>query len=294
MSQFRIATFAALISSGLVIAATFVPVFGDDSRDTSIDGPIIEKYVAGVSIEGRPIRCEVYGNGPDVLMVIATIHGSEPAGTPLVAVFGEWLVAHPAELAGRTVVIVPVANPDGFAAGKRFNAHEVDLNRNFPAGNWGVPLDKGSPEFIAAETSPGGDTFAQGKTFKPGQTPLSEPESRVLMQLICRYYPNRIISLHQPIGCIDFDGPAEKLAAAMGAKCPLPVKQLGSRPGSLGSFVGTTLERPIVTWELPENAGMDGEVLWKTYGERWWRHCGLGMRRKRIDCGFLNLQASAT
>ncbi len=87
------------------------------------------------------------------------------------------------------------------------------------------------------------------------------------MQLICRYYPNRILSLHQPIGCIDYDGPAETLAAAMGAKCPLPVKQVGSRPGSLGSFVGNTLQRPIITWELPEDAGMDGEVLWKTYGE---------------------------
>ncbi len=53
----------------------------------------------------------------------------------------------------------------------------------------------------------------------------------------------------------------------MGAKCPLPVKQLGSRPGSLGSFVGTTLHRPIVTWELPKDASMDGDELWETYGE---------------------------
>jgi len=53
----------------------------------------------------------------------------------------------------------------------------------------------------------------------------------------------------------------------MGAKCPLPVKQLGSRPGSLGSFVGTTLNRPIITWELPKDAPMDGDKLWETYGE---------------------------
>ncbi len=77
-------------------------------------------------------------------MVIATIHGSEPAGHAAGGGVCEWLVAHPAELAGRTVVIVPVANPDGFAAGERFNAHGVDLNRNFPAGNWGVPQDNGA------------------------------------------------------------------------------------------------------------------------------------------------------
>lgn len=266
----RIRFFTGIIAAGLVIAFTLGPTFGDDSTDKP---PLVEKYVAGKSVGGRPIDCEVYGDGPDVLMVIATIHGSEPAGTPLVAEFAKWLVAHPAELAGRTVVIVPVANPDGFAANERFNAHGVDLNRNFPASNWGVPQEQGGPDSTKAPastmalTSPGGDTFAHGKTFKPGDTPLSEPESRALMQLICRYYPQRIISLHQPIGCIDYDGPAEALAAAMGTKCPLPVKQVGSRPGSLGSFVGNTLQRPIITWELPDDAGMDGDALWKTYGD---------------------------
>ena len=59
----------------------------------------------------------------------------------------------------------------------------------------------------------------------------------------------------------------EGMAKAMGAKCKLPVKKLGSRPGSLGSFIGVTLGKPIITMELPENAGMDGEKLWKEYGE---------------------------
>ncbi|MGD9634530.1 MAG: DUF2817 domain-containing protein [Pirellulales bacterium] len=221
----------------------------------------VEKYIAGRTVENREIHCEVYGDGPNVLMIIATIHGNESAGTPLVAKFAEWLTAHPEELAGRTVVIVPVANPDGYAANKRFNTHEVDLNRNYPADNWGVAQESGGV------TSDGGDTYAHKGTLKPGHTPLSEPESRVLMQLVCRYFPSRVVSIHQPIGCIDYDGPAAELAAAMGAKCPLPVKQLGSRPGSLGSFVGNTLERPIITWELPEKVPTDADELWKRYGE---------------------------
>ncbi len=53
----------------------------------------------------------------------------------------------------------------------------------------------------------------------------------------------------------------------MAAKCKLPVKVVGSRPGSLGSFVGLTLKKPIITLELPEDAGMDGPTLWKEYGE---------------------------
>jgi protein MpaA len=265
----RAFAFAFLLIGILALA----PARADESKAESQNVLPVDKYVAGMSIEGRPIRCEVYGDGPDVMMVIATIHGNEACGTPLVAAFAKWLVAHPAELTGRTVVIVPVANPDGYAAGKRFNARNVDLNRNFPAGNWGVPQEPDDPESSKSSastktlTSPDGSTYASGKRFKPGDTPLSEPESRALMQLICRYYPNRILSIHQPVACIDYDGPAAELAAAMGAKCPLPVKQLGSRPGSLGSFVGNSLQKPIVTWEFPEEAGMDADELWKTYGD---------------------------
>ena len=203
----------------------------------------VEKFVAGHSVEGRAIECEIHGSGPDVLMVIATIHGNEAAGTPLVAAFGQWLTAHPQELVGRRVVIVPVANPDGMAAGERFNSRGVDLNRNFPAGNW-----------------------QEAEVKLHGDTPLSEPESRVLMQLICQHFPARIVSIHQPIACVDYDGPAKELAAAMAAKCPLPVNKLGGRPGSLGSFVGETLGRPIITLELPKDAGLDRDELWRVYG----------------------------
>jgi protein MpaA len=252
----------ALIAACIATAMTSVAARAEEPTNPSGEKLPIEKYIAGRSVENRPIHCEVYGNGPDVLMVIATIHGNEAAGTPLVAKFAEWLLAHPAELAGHTVVIIPVANPDGYAAGQRFNKNEVDLNRNYPADNWGVPQEKGSE----GKTSPNGETYARRRTLKPGHTPLSEPESRVLMQLLCRYFPNRVVSIHQPIACIDYDGPAAELAAAMATGCPLPVKQLGSRPGSLGSFVGNTLHRPIITWELPKDAPMDGKALWEAYG----------------------------
>ena len=182
------------------------PTVGDETSQ-----PIAPKaIVIGKSFEGRPIECIVHGTGPDVLMVIATIHGNEAAGTPLVTAFSEWLTTHPSELVGRQVVIVPVANPDGMAAKKRFNARGVDLNRNFPAGNW--------KEEQKATVS------------LHGHAPLSEPESRILMQMVCRYFPNRVISIHQPLVCIDYDGPGLPLAKAMAAKCDLPVKKLGGRP----------------------------------------------------------------
>ena len=203
-----------------------------------------KKIEIGKSVEGRPIECIVYGKGPDVLLVIATIHGDEDAGTPLMKPFQEWLKAHPEELAGKQVVIVPIANPDGLAAQERFNSRGVDLNRNFPAGNWRVE-----------------------KVNLHGDTPLSEPESRVLMRVVCRYFPSRVISIHQPINCIDYDGPGEDLAKAMAEKCPLKVKKLGGRPGSFGSFVGETLGKPIITLEMPKDETEDPEKLWQRYGE---------------------------
>jgi protein MpaA len=199
--------------------------------------------VVGKSLEGRPIECQVYGDGPDVFWLLATIHGNEAAGTPLAAKFVEWLKANPQELEGRRVVIVPVANPDGMADNVRHNRNGVDLNRNFPAGNFD----------------------AEVKVH--GATPLSEPESRALMRVLVQHFPDRVVTIHQPLDCMDWDGPRSKaMAKTMAAKCELPVKQVGSRPGSLGSFVGLTLGKPIVTMELPEDAGMDGDKLWKEYG----------------------------
>ncbi len=216
----------------------------------------VETQVVGKSLEGRPIECLTLGDGDDVFWLIATIHGNEAAGTPLAEKFVEWLKAHPEELSGRRVVIVPVANPDGFADNVRHNKNGVDLNRNFPAGNFDAAVKI------------------------HGDTPLSEPESRALMRVMMTYFPDRVVTIHQPLDCMDYDGEeSKKMAAAMAAKCRLPLKQVGSRPGSLGSFVGLTLGKPIVTVELPEDAGMDGEKLWKEYGEA----MIAGLRYKQAD-----------
>lgn len=136
---------------------------------------------------------------------------------------------HPELLEGRRVFIIPEANPDRPHASARENARGVDLNRNFPAAN-----------------------YRGGRGH--GSTPLSEPESRALRDLITEYEPDRIISLHQPLTCIDYDGPGEALACAMAAACDLPLKKLGGRDGSLGSWAGDMLGIPIVTVEFTRDA----------------------------------------
>jgi len=198
--------------------------------------------IVGTSVQRLPILSFVLGQGSDVTFILATIHGDEPAGTPLVRRLGKYLQQRPHLMAGRTVVLLAVANPDGMAHNNRFNANGVDLNRNFPASN-----------------------RVNDKRF--GATALSEPEARVIKQLIEQYSPDRIVSIHQPYACIDYDGPGTTLAVRMAQYCDLPIKRLGAKPGSLGSYAGLTLQTPIVTLELPGNADSLNEgYLWQRYG----------------------------
>jgi len=204
------------------------------------------KVVLGKSVEGRPIELIELGPGGDVVFIMASIHGDEPAGTPLVRRLAEHLARNPALLKGRRVLILPVANPDGLHHRTRGNARGVDLNRNFPSGNYRA----------------GGGR---------GQAALSEPESVAIHKVLKEYRPTRIISLHQPIrygsACVDYDGPTADLARIMSEHSGLPMMRLGGREGSLGSYAGTTLGIPIITVELPPAATQWSEsTLWARYG----------------------------
>ena len=199
-------------------------------------------HIVGTSIQQRPIMCLVLGEGPDVTLIMATIHGNEPAGTPLVRYLAWYLRQRPEMLAGRKVVLMAVANPDGMANSTRYNAKGIDLNRNFEAKN-------------------------RINSKQTGLTALSEPEARAIRQVIMQYKPDRIVSIHQPLNCIDYDGPARMLAERMGQYCALPVKKLGARPGSLGSYAGVTLGIPIITFEmLPADSQLNSVALWQKYG----------------------------
>lgn len=202
----------------------------------------IHMQTIGQSVQGVPIDVHEVGTGKTTVLFIASIHGDEPAGTPLLRRLRAEIGRRPALARGRRVVFIDVANPDGLAANTRENASGVDLNRNFPAGN-----------FAASDHH--------------GPAPLSEPESGALRDYIDQLHPDRIITLHQPLECIDFDGPAEALAAVMARWTDLPVRKLGSRPGSLGSYAGVVKGIPIVTVEYPEHATrQSADELWRQYG----------------------------
>lgn len=240
----------------LIGLATLVTLFGllsaaciDNTRGVEQQStrPTVQRQTLGRTIQGRPIDCITLGEGNDVILIMATIHGDEDAGTPLVDRLSSHLMDSPEMLRGRRVILMPVVNPDGMAKQTRFNARGIDLNRNFPASNFNTEGHHGN-------------------------RPLSEPESTAIHALLDRERPSRIISIHQPLNygsaCIDYDGPAEPLARAMADHTDIPVKRIGSRPGSLGSYAGVTLGIPIITLELPKEAkGESSSTLWEMYGK---------------------------
>lgn len=200
-----------------------------------------ETLIAGYSVQARPIRYSVNGDGERTIFFIGAIHGNESAGAVLAEQLRLYLCNNRSLLKGRTVVLLAVANPDGLSAGTRFNTNGVDLNRNFPADN-----RQNNTRFGLAE--------------------LSEPEAVAIKNLIDEYEPDVIISIHQPLNCIDYDGPAEDLAQVMAAHCDLSVRKLGAMPGSLGSYSGLVLGIPIITFELPgEVSQISRDELWDRY-----------------------------
>ncbi|MEM6315330.1 MAG: M14 family zinc carboxypeptidase, partial [Planctomycetota bacterium] len=190
--------------------------------------PSFTRVGMGSSVEGRPVEAFTIGAGPMVL-VVAGIHGNEQAGIPLAHRLMTLVTDDPSLLAGHRLVVVPVMNPDGVDANIRTNARGVDLNRNWPAGN-------------------------RKELPKSGSAPLSEPESAALHALIAEYEPIRVLTIHQPLDCVDYDGPAADLAAAIADATGLPVKKLGGRPGSMGTHLGVERGVPIITLELPRSA----------------------------------------
>jgi len=201
----------------------------------------VKTCVAGASVKGKSIKYTKFGDGPNATLLIGSIHGDEQAGALLLNRFCGYLKENRYLLCDNTVIIVPIVNPDGFAKKTRYNTNGIDLNRNFPSDNRVNDEHSGS--------------FA-----------LNEPESWHLYKIINTFKPKKILTFHESLGCIDYDGPADAIAGRLAAKCKLPVRKLGAKPGSFGSYAGQTLNIPIITIELSEeDTKMPAGKLWDDY-----------------------------
>lgn len=156
--------------------------------------------VIGKSVQGRDIETYTYGNGPTHLLFVGGIHGGYEWNSVVLAYeFIDYFKSHPSVLPKNlTISIIPSANPDGvyrvvkkegrFTAldvsasqqvreSGRFNAHEVDLNRNFDC-KW-KPQSTWKTNIVSAGT----------KVF-------SEPEAVALRDYIFAYKPAGVVFWH--------------------------------------------------------------------------------------------------
>ena len=173
-------------------------------------------------------------------LIFAGIHGDEPSSA--------WALAHllyrhryrqpnldlpesPGPISS-DVWILPAANPDGLWLGHKNNARDVDLNRNLPASNFEV---------------------AHAPDYFPGPRGGSEPETAALVDFISTRNIRRVVSVHAPFACVNYDGPAQTWADKLSAVSGWPTQaSIGyPTPGSFGSWFGRDLGRPVITLELP-------------------------------------------
>ncbi len=139
----------------------------------STAAPADPGQVIGYSVEGRPITAHRIGDGPIKVVLVGDIHGGFEANTHILA---QQLLthfqSHPTEVpANVSLWIIPTINPDGLAAGTRWNAHDVDLNRNADTDLDGCAGNDWSTDTVGLEgPHPGAG----------GAYPFSEPEARAI------------------------------------------------------------------------------------------------------------------
>ncbi len=185
----------------------------------------------GTSRGGRAITAIRLGPAaaPRRLVVVGVIHGSEPAGSRVVARLRTLPLP-----AGLAVWLVPAMNPDGLAAGRRTNNARVDLNRNFP---WGWRFaDRGGPNYSGPRAS-------------------SEPETRAMMSFLSTVNPGLVVIFHQPLDGVDLYGAKSRATVrALARATRFPVGWFdchGGCHGTLTQWFNHTHRGQSITIEFP-------------------------------------------
>lgn len=165
-------------------------------------------------------------------LIIGVFHGDEPQGKYLIE---EYLKLKNS----KNLLFIPCLNPDGLSLNRRTNANNVDLNRNFPTKNWGE------------DTSQAGDNPSD---YNCGNSPASEIETKFVINIVEKYKPEAIITLHAPYKIVNYDGPAENIAQKISNIIKYPVEpSIGyPTPGSFGTYCGVEKNIPTITLELDE------------------------------------------
>ena len=132
-----------------------------------------KKFDAGTN----PVTACQFGDGPRHILISASLSGNETDTVQMVESFATALASQPELAADLTVLLIRTPNPDGLENRTLTNNRGVDLNRNFPSARFPV-----NPSRLT------------------GTAPMSEPETRGLVQLMTQFAPQRIVHIQSGSG----------------------------------------------------------------------------------------------
>ena len=231
------------------------------------------------SIKGHPLIWKVYGTEQNIkdkesTLILCGVHGDEI--TPIKFCFD--IIEHLDNIYSNrqdafknsVVAVAPIANPDAFFKPRpsRTNANGIDINRNFP-----------TKDFYVNALKHWRQRYRSQKRRYPGKKAMSEPETIFQVNLIKRYRPDKIISVHAPLSMLDYDGPSNRIqGGSIGTRANQLLIQMSKEAkgyriknypfftGSLGNYAGNEKNIPTYTLELPTSDARDHRKHWKRFG----------------------------
>ena len=179
--QDRDVSWARSFSRALVGAFGLALVFGQPAFAEPRSSTI------GTSQNGVPLVLYALGDGPRRVLIIGGQHGGPEANTvELVGGLIDYFDANPDQIPrGIELEFLPIANPDGLAAGSRQFASGVDPNRNWGGADW---------------RSDAYDSNAVFRRGLGGPEPFSEQETRALGDWVLANRPAFIVNYHSAGG----------------------------------------------------------------------------------------------
>lgn len=218
MKKYLIAIVVILLISGGIyyLAKRFggsEPVVVDEPEIAAEDNYSPDSFeIIGKSVEGRLIRAFRFGTGEKTLVYIGALHGGYEWNSALLSYeIIDYLAANQSVIPDDIeVMVIPAANPDGLykvlgtsgrffaedapqfdyaseisftddAVSGRFNANNVDLNRNFDC-RW-------QPDAIWRDYS-----------VSAGTASFSEPETTAIRDFLLKKLPKAVVFFHSASG----------------------------------------------------------------------------------------------
>ncbi|MEX2515089.1 MAG: M14 family metallopeptidase [Candidatus Paceibacterota bacterium] len=230
--------------------------------------------VIGTSVDGRDITAYQFGDGETELLFVGGIHGGYEFNTTLLSYdIIDYLQSNPSVVPSNvSVTVIPVLNPDGlyriagttgddFTAADmpslsetipgRFNANNVDLNRNFDC-NW------------QSQSS------WQTRTVSGGEDPFSEPESQAIRDYVRANNPDAAVVFYSAAGGVyssSCDGPVSTQSIEL-----MNLYASASGYAAEGEFTAYPINGDMVNWMAGEDIPAISVLLTNHQDVEWSRN----------------------